>query len=95
MVDDYSGWQFRHDNPHAALRPPPIERLAEITVPMLVIVGERDHPDFRAMAQLLASEIPGAELVTLAGVGHMANMEAPDQFNEIVLSFLDTAWPAG
>jgi pimeloyl-ACP methyl ester carboxylesterase len=33
MVEEYSGWQLLHDNPHRLLRPPAIERLAEVDVP--------------------------------------------------------------
>ena len=45
MVEDYRGWQFLHDNPHTTMQPPALERLAEVAVPTLVIVGGRDHPD--------------------------------------------------
>jgi len=33
---------------------------------------ERDLPDFHRIADILTREIPGARLVRLAGVGHMA-----------------------
>jgi len=89
MVEEYSGWQFLHDNPHRFLCSPAIERLAEVDVPTLVLVGERDHSDSHGMAQLLAVGIPDAELVTLPGTGHMSNMDSPDRFNEAVLAFLD------
>ena len=32
--------------------------------------------------------MPQAELRTIAGSGHMSNMEAPQVFNELVLGFL-------
>jgi pimeloyl-ACP methyl ester carboxylesterase len=78
MVDEFRGWQFLHDNPHPLLCPPAIERLAEVDVPTLVLVGEHDHPDFQGMARLLATGIPGAELVTSAGAGHMSNIDSRD-----------------
>jgi pimeloyl-ACP methyl ester carboxylesterase len=93
MVADYRGWQFLHDNPHTTMQPPALARLTEVAVPTLVIVGERDHADFRGMARLLAAQIPLAELVTIPGAGHMGNMDAPDQFGGIALSFLDRARP--
>jgi 3-oxoadipate enol-lactonase len=88
MVDDHRGWQFLHHNPHRDLVPPAIDRLGTVAVPTLVLVGERDHPDFHGMARLLAAEIPGAEHVVIPAAGHMANMDAPDRFDEIVLAFL-------
>ena len=88
MVDDFSGWQFLHDNPHDVLDPPAIERLGDVSARTLVVVGERDLPDFHGMAELLATEIPSAELVVLPGAGHMSNMDAPEAFNDAVLAFL-------
>jgi 3-oxoadipate enol-lactonase len=55
---------------------------------VLVLVGDRDLTDFRAIADLLAREIPGAMKNVLPGVGHMSNLEGPEQFNRIVLNFL-------
>ena len=61
---------------------------APIRAPTLVLVGERDLADFRAIADILARDIPGARKIVLPGVGHMANMEGPEQFNQVVLHFL-------
>jgi pimeloyl-ACP methyl ester carboxylesterase len=54
----------------------------------MVILGELDLPDFKDIAQRLATEILGAALRVIAGAGHMANMEAPDAVNELVLGHL-------
>jgi 3-oxoadipate enol-lactonase len=53
-----------------------------------VIVGERDVPRVQAASNALATGIRGARLVVLPGVGHMSNMEDPEAFNVVVLSFL-------
>jgi pimeloyl-ACP methyl ester carboxylesterase len=45
-------------------------RLGEITAPTLVIHGTADRLFPLGHAEALASEIPGARLLTLAGVGH-------------------------
>ena len=68
--------------------PPAIRCLHQIRAPTLVLVGERDLADFRAIADLLARDIPGARKIVLPNVGHMANMEGPKQFNQVVLDFL-------
>lgn len=88
MVADYSGWHWTNRDPHRRSDPPAIERLRTIGAPTLVIVGERDTPDFRMIADHIAREVPGARKIVLSSVGHMANMEAPDQFNADVQDFL-------
>ncbi|GCE07436.1 alpha/beta fold hydrolase [Dictyobacter aurantiacus] len=70
------------------LQPPAIERLAEVRVPTLIVVGDYDLPDKLELSQLLASRINGAQLLVIEGVAHMVSMERPEQFNQAVLSFL-------
>jgi len=70
------------------LEPPAMERLEEIRVPTLIIIGELDQPDFLEIADTLATRIPGAEKVVVPGVAHLPSMEKPDQLNRIVLDFL-------
>jgi 3-oxoadipate enol-lactonase len=88
MVEDYSGWHLVNDDPGRVLEPPAIQRLATINAPTLIIIGERDVVDFHRIADILQERIPGAKKVVMLGVGHMANMEDPERFNEIVLGFL-------
>jgi pimeloyl-ACP methyl ester carboxylesterase len=89
IVSGYSGWHWVNDDPQQYLDPPAIQRLGSITAPTLIIIGERDEPDFHGVAAALQRGIPHAEPVTIPGVGHMSNMEAVEQFNEIVLRFLE------
>ena len=65
-------------------------RLGKI-VPTLVLVGEEDRPEIRAIAERLASEIPGAEHTTIADTAHVPSMERPKEFDELVLGFLSEA----
>ncbi|MBM2849542.1 MAG: hypothetical protein HW418_2484, partial [Anaerolineales bacterium] len=60
----------------------------EIRPLTLVVGGERDLPDIHRTAEALQQGIPKAQKAILRGAGHMANMEAPQKFNEVVLSFL-------
>ncbi|WP_243659212.1 alpha/beta fold hydrolase [Tamaricihabitans halophyticus] len=64
------------------------ERLAEVTVPTLVLVGALDEITGLAESRQLASAIPGARLRVLPGVGHAANQEWPVEFNRVVLDFM-------
>jgi pimeloyl-ACP methyl ester carboxylesterase len=91
IVHGYSGHHWLNVDRGRPFTPPAIERLAEILAPTLVIVGELDIPDFRAIADTLERSIPGAQKVVLPGAGHMTNMEAPVSFNDVVLDFLATS----
>lgn len=88
MIDRYSGWHLAHPDPGTAPQTPVAQALPSISIPTLVLVGELDLPDFQTIARRLAQEMPQAELQTIAGSGHMSNMEAPRVFNELVLGFL-------
>jgi pimeloyl-ACP methyl ester carboxylesterase len=68
--------------------PPASERLAEITAPTLIVVGENDFPATTADADRLASSIAGAQKIVIADSAHMVNMDAPVAFHDAVLTFL-------
>ena len=89
IVAESSGWIWLHDTPLQAIVPPAADRLNELRVPTLVVVGERDLSDFQRIADTLATEIDGARKVVLRGAGHISNMERPVEFNAVVLKFLD------
>ncbi len=88
MVDRYSVWHWRNTDPVRRPASPAIHCLAAVACPTLVILGELDLPDFKEIAQRLAAGIPGAALHTIAGAGHMANMEAPAAVNDLLLAHL-------
>ena len=69
--------------------PPAVNRLAEIPVPTLVIVGDRDRQEIIEAADLLTRSMPQARMTVLPGTAHLPNMESPQEFNRIVLEFLD------
>jgi len=88
MVDGYSGWHWVNDDPLRVSDPADASRLTEVRSPALIVLGERDLPDFHRIAAILQERIPDSRTSKLQGVGHMVNMEAPEQFNELVLDFL-------
>jgi 3-oxoadipate enol-lactonase len=93
IVADYSGWHWRNADRGLPFAPPAIQRLHEIAAPALVLVGELDTHDFQQIASTLERDIPNVRKVVLPGVGHMANMEAPERFNAVVSAFLDEQAP--
>lgn len=67
------------------------ERLHRIQSPTLVITGDADRLVPPASSEILAREIPNAQLVKIPGGSHGFNFETPDVFNRAVLDFLRTA----
>jgi pimeloyl-ACP methyl ester carboxylesterase len=67
---------------------PAEQRLGEIGVPTLVVVGSEDVGDMKAVAERLAAEIPGAQLATIEGAGHLPSLERRDELNRLLLDFL-------
>jgi len=63
-------------------------RLGEIKVPTLLVIGDRDVPQIKATIDTLEKGISGSKKVAIKDAGHMVNMEKPDIFNEAVLGFL-------
>jgi 3-oxoadipate enol-lactonase len=72
------------------LTPPTIEPLQKVHVPILNIVGDEDVPDIQTSAELLQRSIPTAKIVNFPDTAHMVNMERPEEFNRVVLEFLDS-----
>ncbi len=71
------------------LDPPAYERLNTISAPALAIYGDLDMPHMSDIANHIGAEIPNARVVCLTGTAHLPNMERPQDFNEVVLAFLE------
>jgi pimeloyl-ACP methyl ester carboxylesterase len=65
-----------------------MQRLEEITVPVLVIVGDKDDDIESTIADLLVKRIQSAQKVLISDSAHLPNMEKPEEFNRLVLGFL-------
>jgi len=64
------------------------ELLGDLRLPVLCLAGEHDRNAPPAVMQQMAARIAGAEYHCMAGVGHLANMEAPALFNLALIDFL-------
>ncbi|MES2960473.1 MAG: alpha/beta hydrolase [Pseudomonadota bacterium] len=64
------------------------ELLGDLRLPVLCLAGEHDRNAPPRGMQQMAARIAGAEYQCLAGVGHLANMEAPGPFNHAMVDFL-------
>jgi 3-oxoadipate enol-lactonase len=67
-----------------------LDRLAAITAPTLVVVGEQDLLTPPWIAREVAEAIPGARFEVIRGDGssHVVPIERPEDFNRLVLGFL-------
>ncbi|SFS02761.1 Pimeloyl-ACP methyl ester carboxylesterase [Dyella sp. OK004] len=80
-----SAWNFgredgywRHAQWQRDPQPSALERLGELSMPVLVIVGEEDQAEVIELSQQLVEGLPNARLALIPDAGHQTNMEAPD-----------------
>jgi pimeloyl-ACP methyl ester carboxylesterase len=64
------------------------DMLPTIDIPTLLLYGDADTRSPLPVAGALHSAIRGSTLVVLPGVGHLSNVEGPEQFNAEVRNFL-------
>lgn len=72
------------------LDPPAIGRLGAIAAPVLAIVGDLDPSATAAAAAVLAQSVAHCRVEHFPDCAHLPNMEQPDRFNALLLSFLAT-----
>ncbi|HEU4884342.1 MAG TPA: alpha/beta fold hydrolase [Longimicrobium sp.] len=63
-------------------------RLAELSIPVLVVVGERDAAATHALADILAGGVQDGEKVVIGDAGHLPSLDQPADFDRQVLRFL-------
>jgi 3-oxoadipate enol-lactonase len=77
------------DRPSVPLEPRAAGRLSEIKVPTLIIYSDFDVSPVAEAAAAMEAGIEGAKRVLISGTAHMIPMEKPEEFNNIVLDFLE------
>jgi pimeloyl-ACP methyl ester carboxylesterase len=68
--------------------PPAVERLGDVGVPTLIVVGEHDVVDLLQIADRLEAAIPGARKEIVADAAHLLPLEQPEAVNRLLLDFL-------
>jgi pimeloyl-ACP methyl ester carboxylesterase len=68
--------------------------LERISVPMLLVWGDRDKLVFHRGAQKILDAVTGVRFELLEGVGHCPQVEAPERLTQLVLEFSRTAQSA-
>jgi proline iminopeptidase len=80
-----------YDDDAVDLRP----ELGRVRCPTLVVCGEHDFICGPAWNRPIAAGIPGAELHVIAGVGHLPQYEAPDEFRSVLFDWMARTTPVG
>jgi pimeloyl-ACP methyl ester carboxylesterase len=82
---DVSGFigHFEADLAHDA-----IDRLPQVTAPVLVLHGDEDRITLPRYNRRVAAAIPGAQLVEVPRAGHLAFLEQPAGVNAAIADFL-------
>ena len=66
------------------------ERLSQINVPALIVVGKEDPITPVADSQKMHERIAGSQLVVIENASHVSNIEQSEQFNRALREFLSS-----
>ncbi len=73
--------------------PPLIEQLSEVKSPVLLLVGELDHPEVLRRNSFLMDELPLAHQKVIVQAGHNTPLENPEAFLSATGTFLEQIAP--
>src|SRR5690554_3804581 len=73
---------------HVPLEPPAFDRVVDIDVPTLVLVGDHDVSECLAQYEYLSTAIPRADSARFPGSAHLPNVEQPEEFERILRQWL-------
>ena len=68
---------------------PAAERLSELNIPVLILVGAHDTPYILAAADYMVDKLPSCQKVIIEDAAHLPNMDHPGEFQQIVTEFLE------
>jgi len=74
---------------------PAWDRLSELQVPTVLMIGDRDRPSLIACDEEAARRIPGCRLIRMPGVDHLPPLREPDLLARTVLEHVRAAESAG
>ncbi len=65
-----------------------IDRLQQITKPVLMVCGSEDRLTPVKYSRYLEDKLPNSQVAVIDGAGHMVMLEEPDQVNQAVIEFI-------
>ncbi len=87
-------WERQEAHPRPELLPGPEHEFERIQQPVLLIDGPYDLAEAHRSNRMLLERLPQAEYVSIPGTAHFPSYEQPEEYNRIVLEFLDRTWGA-
>lgn len=75
--------------PLTPLDPPAVNRLEEVTCPVMITAGSLDHAEVVRAAAEMTARIPNARQIIFTDCGHVPSYEKPELFAEKLLGFLE------
>ena len=91
MLSGWSGASWLDGTEYPAAAASHLQRLGSLRLPTLVVVGESDLPGFHEVANELTKRILVVRTAIVPEAGHLAPLESPEAFNDILLDFLGGA----
>jgi pimeloyl-ACP methyl ester carboxylesterase len=87
VTDNVPAFEFERFIQRA--EPAAVERVGQIEAPTLVLVGDTEVQGIVDISHKLAAEVPAARFELLEGADHLPNLRRPDEFDRLVLEFMD------
>ena len=73
---------------HVPVEPPAFDRVVDIDVPALILVGDHDVSECLAQYEYLSTAISRADSARFPGSAHLPNVEQPEEFERILRQWL-------
>ena len=86
---EYSFWGFMNQRKRLPNQPLAIDHLREINLPTLIVTAQYDLEVCLEIAEVMKREIPNSRLVSIENAGHCMNIEKPEEFNELLVDFIN------
>jgi pimeloyl-ACP methyl ester carboxylesterase len=88
MTLESPGWKWQLSNKQTPYVPDSIGQLKKLRMPALLMYGELSPTMYYIAMKTFAEYMPNSKLVSLKNASHCLNLENPDDFNSLVMSFL-------
>jgi 4,5:9,10-diseco-3-hydroxy-5,9,17-trioxoandrosta-1(10),2-diene-4-oate hydrolase len=66
-----------------------LDQLRDLDIPLFIVWGEKDGILPVSHALDASAKLPNAKLHIMRDCGHWPHMESPEEFNEVVIQFLE------
>lgn len=89
LLDNFAVYRTDFSQLLLGADPPALHLLPAVRTPTLIITGDNVNPDIRIIMEMLQRGVYDSRRVVIPQTGHLANIEKPEEFNRIVLAWLN------